>query len=296
MKNMYSILICTTGKDIRLLKRCILSALSLFPQKYEILIVHQGETPILENIKELTVRENVRYLFIKEYGLSHARNVGISLCKGEYIIFIDDDAYFDDKYLLNLEEILNKINFDGIAGIVLNEDTKEPLGRTIVNVGLQRLTYRDFNQWMSSATVVKKKEIIRVGKYDTNFGTGGGKYGGSEDTDLFFRLINSGCSLLFSNRLIVFHPGSKKLTSLSKKKIFLKGFHYGIGRTAVFRKFSYISKKKTFSFLVWIESVSMAIAASIVSLTKLDFNQFIFDVGSFFGRLIGFLIYNQESN
>lgn len=296
MEIKYSILICTIARDLELLKRCIMSACELCSKNYEIVIVHQGKNPIDWKLVDVINPIRTKYFFLNELGLSNARNYGISRCEGEYIIFIDDDAYFHKDFLKHLECIVRENEACGITGIVLNEDTNKPIGRCIKSKPLRSLSWKDYNQWMSSVTVIKKSAIILAGLYDTNFGVGGGKYGGSEDTDLFFRLLHKQCALFASNQLFVYHPGSKKLSSARNREKFLKGFHYGIGRTAVFRKGAAYSSRRMFFYFAWLNSIGLAIAGCAHALLRLEVDQFIMDLGSILGRTLGFLVYEEFKN
>ena len=61
---------------------------------------------ILKNYKDIKVIET------KEVGVSNARNIGIENAKGKYLIFLDDDDYFEPKYLNKIYELLKKKSYD----------------------------------------------------------------------------------------------------------------------------------------------------------------------------------------
>ena len=74
---------------------------SLDKNLFEVLIILNGNrdpyfTEINEFIKPFT---NFKLLYSLEKGVSNARNLGLEMCKGKYIVFIDDDDYVSKDYL-----------------------------------------------------------------------------------------------------------------------------------------------------------------------------------------------------
>jgi len=72
---------------------------------------------ILESIKELDYPKKY-FEVIVEKGLnpSENRNRGAKKSKGEFIIFLDDDAFIDKNYLINVENFLKKYPKTDIVG------------------------------------------------------------------------------------------------------------------------------------------------------------------------------------
>ncbi|MCL1994718.1 MAG: glycosyltransferase [Defluviitaleaceae bacterium] len=66
-------------------------------EDYELIIINDGSKDdtkkILDTVKHATIKH------IPNSGLSNARNLGLSIAKGEYIAFIDDDDKIADNYL-----------------------------------------------------------------------------------------------------------------------------------------------------------------------------------------------------
>lgn len=77
------------------LKTCIDSILNQSFTDYEIILVDDGSTDGSEKICEEYSREhqNILTFHQKNQGQAAARNYGISLAKGEYLLFIDSDDY-----------------------------------------------------------------------------------------------------------------------------------------------------------------------------------------------------------
>lgn len=49
--------------------------------------------------------ENIRVLHIQNQGVSHARNLGIQNAKGEYVLFLDADDFWEPDYLQMVDSI-----------------------------------------------------------------------------------------------------------------------------------------------------------------------------------------------
>lgn len=94
-----------------LLGRCLRS----IPEREDVQVIvvddnSPGHECYLENIPELS-RNNVEF-YVTEDGLGagHARNIGLSHAKGEWVIFSDSDDFFVDDFNKILDEYINNLN------------------------------------------------------------------------------------------------------------------------------------------------------------------------------------------
>lgn len=101
------------------LKRCIDSILNQTYNNLDIILVNDGSTDDSLKICEEYAKIDDRISIIsgKNYGVSHARNIGIEKAKGEYLYFADSDDYLEFDAI---EKMLREfVNADGeliIAG------------------------------------------------------------------------------------------------------------------------------------------------------------------------------------
>ena len=81
--------------------RCISSIKKQTFKNFEVLIIDDGSPDGSIEVAEKVIAGDERFKIYhkKNGGLSDARNYGISLAKGEYVVLIDSDDYIDSDYL-----------------------------------------------------------------------------------------------------------------------------------------------------------------------------------------------------
>ncbi len=96
------------------IKACVQSVLRQTYKNYEILLVDDGSTDESGQICDALEKENacIRVIHKQNGGLSSARNAGIKLAKGEYIVFVDGDDYVHALYLEKLLTVCEKYQAD----------------------------------------------------------------------------------------------------------------------------------------------------------------------------------------
>lgn len=103
MDNLISIIIPTYNRA-HSLPGSIQSVLGQSACNWELIIIDDGSHDDTNKVvKEYLIHERVRYYFQKNSGVSAARNRGVELSRGDYIIFLDSD----DKFL---PELLRRLN------------------------------------------------------------------------------------------------------------------------------------------------------------------------------------------
>lgn len=90
------------------IKKCV-GSITSFDKKIKIIIINDGSTDSTYDIcnKLAANNKNIRIISTENFGVSHARNVGIDACVTDYLIFLDSD---DMLVLNNLKSTLE--NFD----------------------------------------------------------------------------------------------------------------------------------------------------------------------------------------
>lgn len=81
------------------LEKCVNSILEQSYQNYQLILVDDGSTDRSPELCDKFCENNEKISVIHKAngGLSSARNTGLDIAKGEYIIFLDSDDYWDDR-------------------------------------------------------------------------------------------------------------------------------------------------------------------------------------------------------
>lgn len=110
---MISVIIPTynSGKYIT---RCVNSILNQSYTDTEIIIIDDGSTDNTKQIVTENYSDNtrIRYVYQNNSGVSSARNNGLALAKGEYLVFVDSDDYAEPSYLQRLLHNSREYNTD----------------------------------------------------------------------------------------------------------------------------------------------------------------------------------------
>ena len=86
------------------LSRCVKSLIKQTYRNIEIILVDDGSPDRCPELCDFWVEQDdrIRVIHKKNGGLSDARNAGVSIAKGEYIIFVDSDDWVDDTFVESL--------------------------------------------------------------------------------------------------------------------------------------------------------------------------------------------------
>lgn len=96
------------------IRRCLNSVLLQRYENFEVILVDDGSPDDSGNICEEYVQKDSRFYVIHQdnQGVSIARNRGIQVANGKYIVFVDSDDYIASDYLEKLRQALMHYNTD----------------------------------------------------------------------------------------------------------------------------------------------------------------------------------------
>lgn len=109
------------------LKRCLETIMQQTYKNLEIILVNDGSTDHSETIIQEFVEKDSRFVAVKKEngGLSDARNAGIEIAAGKFLIFVDSDDYIHPQFVEMLHWALKKTDSDIAVCQSVEVDEKE---------------------------------------------------------------------------------------------------------------------------------------------------------------------------
>ncbi|GIZ15181.1 glycosyltransferase family 2 protein [Capnocytophaga catalasegens] len=158
----------------RYLPECVNSVLSQDFLDYEVILVNDGSTDESGNICDEYVEKysNIKVIHKENGGLSDARNFGIKEAKGNYLMFLDSDDFWQGTNILSdLSKIIQKEKpdlilfghtqfIDGETNITLNNDIEPQKGLTYSFQADFKYLVDDLTYKASACDKIIKREII----------------------------------------------------------------------------------------------------------------------------------------
>ncbi len=169
MDNIISVIVPTYNRA-HSLPNTILSVLNQAAENWELIIVDDGSNDSTESIiAEYLVDNRVKYFLQENLGVAAARNKGVELSIGSYLIFLDSD----DLFLPGLISRLNEIKFSSYD-LICWHVTKKVDGKSSVwkPQKLEKL-YNNITATFLAGSICYKKEVfLESGGYDTQMSFG----------------------------------------------------------------------------------------------------------------------------
>ena len=143
MKVKYSVIIPIYNAE-KTLCRCVDSLLAEGYADAEIILVNDGSRDRSDEIcREYSAKHgNVHYLEKENGGVSTARNAGLDLACGDYILFVDSDDYVVPGYFATIDRVSSEAPGDLIQFSGLQDDGRKQSGRPnkpLVAIGREAL-------------------------------------------------------------------------------------------------------------------------------------------------------------
>lgn len=171
--------------------------------------------------------------------LSHARNIALQYATGDIIGFCDDDAYYSNETILGLVSLWSELKARTLVIIPVKSSNNEYYANRIYPTVSRELSYGDISKYALSVGgfifVSSRDELSKI-KFNELLGAGA-EFGGSEETELFFRLKSIGYKVKFLPQLSVYHDDDDD--DSSDKVLFLaeKYKKYAEGYAVVLKKY-----------------------------------------------------------
>lgn len=205
-KKRLSVILCT-HKMSETLKACLMSICNQTADKrdYELVFVNNSfrDNEIKEYVQSVKAQSpdlEINYITAPLKGLSFARNAGLWSSKGEYVLYVDDDAVLDKAVI---EETIRAFDSDDTIGVVggkVKLTVPQSAGELVTKntIGLwsnldiegKRLRYaKDYGEFPYGANfAARRSELRRIGGFRTGYGRVGNNFAGGEETLVCFMM------------------------------------------------------------------------------------------------------------
>ena len=181
-------IIMATYNQADFIEKSVQSVLDQTFKDYELIVINDGSTDntgvlFQEKIKS----DKIRYCYQENKGAASARNKGLRLATGEYVVFLDSDDLLYPEYLERQMETMRKTGRDMVAcdsNLLYLDGTRK---NNVLGLKRQDQFYQFVaqNHTPLMAVMAKKEIIITAGLFDESLGN-------SEDYDLWLRLLANG--------------------------------------------------------------------------------------------------------
>lgn len=218
---MLSVIICTYNREKFLYDALRHVAENDFaPENYEIVLVNNNSTDNTASECERFSNDfphvQFRYFVETKQGLSHARNRGIDECRGDILIFLDDDSFVKPDYLSNLQRQMDQhpeaMAFGGkITPLFESGETPEWLCKwtyswvSAIDKGNKVVSFEGNSYPIGANMGFRKQCLDTCGNFNPELGRSKKNLMAGEEKDLFNRLKENNMPILYFPNIQVEH-------------------------------------------------------------------------------------------
>jgi glycosyltransferase involved in cell wall biosynthesis len=202
--NLVSIII-PCFNDASFIEKSVSSAINQDYENIEVVVVDDGSDQNTKNVLRNIESKISKLITQKHNGVSAARNMGISVATGKYVLTLDSDDYFDETFCDKAVKLLEE-NVD--AKIVSCYAKRFGQGKEDI-IRHSDSSIRDFlkyNHTLGNALFYKKDWEL-AGGYDEDMKKG------YEDWEFFIRLLKNGGRSMIIPEVLFFYRMKEKSNS-----------------------------------------------------------------------------------
>lgn len=274
----YTLVLATLNPNIVVLERFLESLCRQTLNNFELIVVEQSTPPRSEELL-CKYSDRLEVTFVKsKKGLSLSRNVGAKLAKGNYLLFPDDDCWYDTDFFELLTDILNEKNYNILTFRAANSN----------NINICRFDSMSglcdkYNIWRRVSSIslcISKSTFERLNGFDEKLGLGSGTLTSAcEDIELPLRAIDNKIPVIYDCKIVSRHDlpmqrSANLVVERARKHMYSVGF--------IYRKYKY-------PIIFVLYSVMKNLVAMFIYLLKVNPTMFKYHYFTFIGKLRGYL-------
>jgi O-antigen biosynthesis protein len=196
----FSVIICSYNGS-RTIRETLEHVDRLDYPNYEVIVVNDGSTDATAEIAARFPR--VRLISVPNGGLSRARNIGMEAATGEFLAYVDDDAYPDPHWLSHLAHTYQSSGYAAVGGPNIPPPgdgfIAECVGCAPGGPLHVMLTDTEAEHIPGCNLSVRRECLIEIGGFDPRFRIAG------DDVDVCWRLLTKGWQIGFNPAAVVWH-------------------------------------------------------------------------------------------
>ncbi len=238
-----------------LLHECLASLAAADPAFAQVIVADQSaESPMVG------ISAAVIMLRLEARGISRARNAGLEHATGDWVYFPDDDCTVPPDVLARFDAVIAaQPDVAFVSARVLS-----PAGRALMpsaDARARRLHLHDdvLRTVMSPGLFVRRDVLAEIGGFDEDLGVGA-RFPSGEESDLLFRILESGRHGWYAPELVVTHPEPFEVRGARAQAE--RAFQYGRGWGALFGKHAG-RKHYAFFLMLWFHYLQRAAYAAL---------------------------------
>jgi GT2 family glycosyltransferase len=175
------------------------------PENCEVIIVDNGGDATFELPNDTTLHFHTE-IMSANLGVAGGRNHGMAIARGEYLIFLDDDAVWHDPY--DASRLVRHLKQNASVGAVAVQ-VRDIVNREVIewllphpNKSYIRAVTEPIETpyYYGGGHILRASAVEKVGPYPERF------VYGMEEIDLSLRLVDGGYKIIYDPQIAILHP------------------------------------------------------------------------------------------
>jgi GT2 family glycosyltransferase len=207
-----SVVVCSYNGS-RTIRRTCEGLFDLDYPDYEVIVVDDGS---VDPTSAIASEFGFRVIRTENRGLSCARNTGFEAARGEYVVYIDDDAWPDRDWLRFLVHSFESTGAAAAGGpnVAPTHDSDKALAIARAPGGPVQVLLDDLRaEHLPGCNLAVRRSVLEeIGGFDPRFRVAG------DDVDLCWRLLDRGETIVYSPGAMVWHQRRRSIRGYLKQQ------------------------------------------------------------------------------